>query len=476
MSKFKKYEKYKNTEFNYVGDIPLNWDVEKVKQILQERNKKNNPVISKERLSLSIDKGVTLYSEKTTNLDRFKEDFTQYKLAYINDLVLNSMNMIVGASGISKYFGCVSPAYYVLYSRDLTKYNPRYFAYFFKTQKLQSKLYSLGKGIMAIERGNGRINTCRLKVPRQDLKNLYFPVPPIEEQNRIVDFITYKNKQIDNIINRQKKIIKLLEEKKRIIVTNAITKGIDNNISLINSHIEWIGEMPSNYKLLRIKSFSPVLRGASPRPIDDPKFYDSKGDYSWVRIGDVSNSKTYLYQAGDRMSKLGCSKSVKLEPNNLFLSICASVGKPCITQIKCCIHDGFVYFPKLDKDLNKFFYYLFSVGDCYKGLGKVGTQLNLNTSTVGNIKIPYLDKENALKIVEFLDNKIPQIEIAIDKKHQLIEKLEEYKKILISNAVTGQIDIRDYEIKNIVEENIIEDDLEEQLEDEELNEVEYANN
>ena len=97
------------TNFAWMGKIPSHWELKPFKYVLNERNEKNNPIKSTERLSLSIDKGITLYAEKTTNLDRFKDDFTAYKLANKGDLVMNSMNMIVGASGVSDYFGCVSP-------------------------------------------------------------------------------------------------------------------------------------------------------------------------------------------------------------------------------------------------------------------------------------------------------------------------------------------------------------------------------
>lgn len=102
----------KDSGVEWIGMVPKEWTLLPFRRVLKERNEKNTPIKSTERLSLSIELGVTLYSEKTTNLDRFKDDFEQYKLAYKGDLVMNSMNMIVGATGVSEYFGCVSPVYY----------------------------------------------------------------------------------------------------------------------------------------------------------------------------------------------------------------------------------------------------------------------------------------------------------------------------------------------------------------------------
>ena len=207
----------RNSGIDWIGDIPEHWKLEPLKYCFGRRSEKNNPVKTEERLSLSIDKGVTLYSEKTTNLDRFKEDFTQYQLAYPNDIVLNCMNMIVGAVGLSNYMGCVSPVYYVIYPirQDI---NPLYYSYLLNIPTIRGVYYSLGKGIYAIERGEGRVNTCRLKVAYNDFGRLDIPVPPIEEQKEITLYIQQKCSEIDSLIAlKQAKIEELKEYKKSVI-------------------------------------------------------------------------------------------------------------------------------------------------------------------------------------------------------------------------------------------------------------------
>lgn len=216
----------KDSGVDWIGEIPEKWKVESFKYVLVERNKKNDPIESRERLSLSIDKGITLYSEKTTNLDRFKDDFTQYKLTHKGDLVFNSMNMIVGAVGVSKYFGCVSPVYYTYYTR---LYNPkitRYYEYFFKNRIVQSQLYCLGKGIMAIDRGEGKFNTVRLKVSRGDLRSMKVPYPTISEITEIVDFIESESSKTSKAIRLQEQQIEKLKEYKTTLINNVVTGKI----------------------------------------------------------------------------------------------------------------------------------------------------------------------------------------------------------------------------------------------------------
>lgn len=206
-----------------------------------------------------------------------------------------------------------------------------------------------------------------------------------------------------------------------------------------DSGIEWIGEIPEHWEAKRIKLFSPVKRGASPRPIDDPKYFDENGEYAWVRIADVTASDRYLTDTTQKLSELGASLSVKRDSGDFFLSIAGSVGKPMITKIKCCIHDGFVYFPKLTIN-PEFLYYIFQTGLPYLGLGKLGTQLNLNTETVGNIFIPIPSDEEIEIIANYLDHKTAQIETLISKKQQFISLLQEERTAVINQAVTKGLD------------------------------------
>lgn len=205
------------------------------------------------------------------------------------------------------------------------------------------------------------------------------------------------------------------------------------------SQIDWLGDVPSHWNVIRIKHLTPVKRGASPRPIDDPKYFDDEGEFAWVRIADVSASARYLENTTQRLSEVGENLSVKRWPGDLFLSIAGTVGKPIITKIKCCIHDGFVYFPDF-KERNEFLYYVFACGQPYLGLGKMGTQLNLNTDTVGSILIGFPPGDEQEAIVNFLDFKTAQIDTLIAKKKALLDKLAEKRTALISHAVTKGLD------------------------------------
>ena len=199
--------------------------------------------------------------------------------------------------------------------------------------------------------------------------------------------------------------------------------------------VKWLGEVPAHWDVKAIKWESPVLRGASPRPIDDDVYFDAEGEYAWVRISDVSAAGMYITGTTQRLSELGRSLSVPLQPSTLFLSIAGTVGKPCITVIKCCIHDGFVYFPFWRGEA-RFLYYVFASREPYRGLGNLGTQLNLNTDTVGSIVVGFPDTSEQRAIADFLDRETLRLDTLVAQKRTLIERLKEKRTALISRTVT----------------------------------------
>ena len=215
--------KMKDSGIEWIGYMPKEWELIPFRHVLHERNEKNSPVKSTERLSLSIDLGVTLYAEKTTNLDRFKDDFEQYKLAHTGDLVMNSMNMIVGASGVSSYFGCVSPAYYTFYDDTEDHVTAKFCEYIFRSKTMLRVLFSLGKGIYAIVRGDDRVNTCRLKVSREDLRSIQIPLPSVNEQRDIVTYLDAKCREVDILVDKKESIIQELDNYKRSFIYEYVT-------------------------------------------------------------------------------------------------------------------------------------------------------------------------------------------------------------------------------------------------------------
>jgi type I restriction enzyme S subunit len=281
--------------------------------------------------------------------------------------------------------------------------------------------------------------------PQTTIKTITMPqltkipivLPPLDLQDETAKYLDKQCAAIDKVIEIKKEQLTILDELRKSTIHKAVTKGLDDNVELVDSGVEWIGKVPNGWKVKRIKRFAKVKRGASPRPIEDQIYFDDDGEYAWVRIQDVTASERYLENTRQRLSELGSSLSVKQFPGDLFISIAGTVGKPVITKIKCCIHDGFIWFenPIFNKE---YLYYIFISEGPYQGLGKLGTQLNLNTDTVGQIFIPAPSLDVQGEIVASLDDKCREIKELANNIENQITVLESYRKSLIHECVTGK--------------------------------------
>lgn len=431
--KLKQYQKYKESNIDWIGKIPEEWEVKKIKHF-----------------SISIAGG----TPDTTNtaywdgkIPWLPSGMVHDKSIYKNEVktfitlkgVQNSStkwikkdSILVALTGAT----CANIAYLTFRAtanqsvigiqvNDAT--NSRYIFYYLLSQRKQILINQTGGA-------QGGIN-------KDNVINLICSFPQKEKQDQIASFLDSKTSQINQTLEKDKKLIELLKEKRIALINYVVTKGLNPKAKMEDSGIDWIGEIPMGWEVRKIDKFSTVSRGASPRPIDDPIYFDDEGEYAWVRIADVSASSRYLEETTEKLSTLGKSLSVALEPGRLFVSIAGTVGKPIITKIKCCIHDGFVYFKNL-KVLNEYLYYIFIGGQAYLGLGKWGTQLNLNTETIGLIPIPLPPKKEQLQITQYLDKATSKIDKTIKKIEEKITLMEEYQKSLIHHVVTGKVDVR----------------------------------
>lgn len=279
-------------------------------------------------------------------------------------------------------------------------------------------------------------------INQEAISSLRFLAPTIEKQRQIATDLDRETARIDSLIEKKTRFIELLKEKRQALITQVVTKGLDPNVPMRDSGVEWIGEVPEHWEIKKIGHLTPVKRGASPRPIDDQRYFDEDGEFGWVRIQDVTACDGILKSTQQQLSALGASKSVKMGPGRLFLSIAATVGVPCISSIKCCIHDGFVYFPNL-KLAPQWLFRIFEARECFVGLGKMGTQLNLNTETVSGISIPVPPVPEIDEILSMLQKQTAYVDGLIELSKLSVDLLAERRSALITAAVTGQVDLRD---------------------------------
>ncbi len=456
MTDYKKYENYKKTNIDWLDEIPSNWDMLPNRAIFKERITRNCD--NEELLSVTIKNGVIRQAQLLKNSskkDSSNEDKSKYKLVKINDIAYNKMRMWQGALGVSDYQGIVSPAYVILNPR--ANINSKYYHYLYRSPKYVRYSYNYSYGIC----------DDQLSLRYKDFSKMYSIVPPIDEQDKIVSFIEYKEKQINKLIKKQKKLIELLEEKKKIIITEAVTKGLDKSVPMKDSGIDYIGQIPQNWEIKKIKQ---ILKQISKKKIYRGGIYIGMENIeSWTgRFNVVLNAN------------IEGTSNVFSKGQILFGKLRPYLAKCIITDCAgLCSSELLVLKPNKDQDEN--FIQKLMLSKTFIDLVDASTygakMPRANWGFIKNIECAIPDINEQREIIKYI-NKIDEfINKSIQNKKILIEKLEEYKKNLISYAVTGQIDVRDYEIPKIDDDvdleeikNISEDDTET------ISEVEYANN
>lgn len=211
----------------WLGDVPEHWQILPLARLLQERKEKNDPIKTTNLLSLSLGAGVIPYADKKPGGNKAKEDLSAYMLAYPGDIVVNSMNVVVGSVGLSRYFGAVSPVYYMLRpwrSEDAVEY----FDAVFHDVVFQRSLFGLGNGILYIEsKTTGKLNTIRLRIPMSKLKRVVLPYPCPREQSAIVEQLATATASIERSIDGTRSAILLLRKYRTRLIADVVTGKLD---------------------------------------------------------------------------------------------------------------------------------------------------------------------------------------------------------------------------------------------------------
>lgn len=424
----------KDSGISWMGFVPKCWNVQRLKNVLVDRNEANDPVKTDFILSLTNDRGVIPYSEKGDVGNKSKDDITGYKLAYPGDIVLNSMNVIIGSVGLSNYFGAVSPVYYMLYPRNKAD-EVKYYSYIFQTREFQQSLKGYGNGIMEI----------RMRIPIGNLNNVMLPIPSPTEQKAIADYLDKECARIDDIVEKQRNIIEKLKEYKKSVITEAVTKGLNPNAKMKDSGIEWIGEIPEHYKLSKLKYYARYITDgthSTPEYVAEGTPFLSIKDISSGKL-DFSDTKYISLEQHQELSR-----HAPIEKGDILFTRIGTLGVSVIVDVDIAF-DIFVSVgllkPKdninikyLNYVMNSEYYYQ------YIQLVKAGggtSAAKFNLFDVSNSPIIYPPLQEQQIIADYLDQKCAEIDSVIEKREKMVDLLTEYKKSLIYECVTGKKEV-----------------------------------
>lgn len=423
-----RYSEYKDSGVKWLGEIPRHWEVRKAKYLWRESfaTSENG---SEELLSVSQYEGVTPSKGESRS-----ESLKGYKIVCENDLVINIMLAWLGGLGVSKCNGIVSPAYCIY--KMLGDICPRYLHYLYKTPLYLAEFARHSTGVVP----------SRWRMYTDDFGQVLTLLPPIKEQETIANYLDSATSKIDEAIAQQQKMIDLLNERKQIIINNAVTKGLDPNVPMKDSGVEWIGEIPKHWEIRKLKSFvSKVGSGVTPR--GGGSVYVDEGImllrsqnvyFEGFKLNDVA----YITEVMDK--EMGNTRV--LEGDVLINITGGSIGRCCYVpkQFPRANVNQHVCIVRPHNFSTKYLYYLLrsNCSQLQVDLQQTGgNREGLTSAALKNFILPIPSEKEHESIIEYLDNKVQKLQSLIDICSKQISLLQERKQIIINDVVTGKVKV-----------------------------------
>jgi type I restriction enzyme S subunit len=422
----RRYDSYIDSGIEVLGKVPSSWKKSKFKfQHFEQDERVGEDSTEYDLLSLTK-KGIIL-RDIESGKGKFPESFDTYKKVKKDDLIfcLYDIEETPRTVGLSELNGMITGSYKIFNSKDvITKFT--YYTFLIIDDVKGLKPYYTG---------------LRNVVRPETFKSLPFFIPPLHEQQQIVSFLDTKTSLIDSLIEKTQQKIELLKEKRTSLINEVVTKGLNPNVEMKDSGVEWIGEIPSGWFCVGTnKVYHDLGTGTTPTS-DNTEYYDEVEGNHWITTTDLNEGIMY-----DTLTKI-TDKSLEDYPNlrlypsgSIYISMYGGrIGKLGVSTFESYCNQSVCVLPKNEKINVKFYYYWFlGFQDFVKNMGRGGGQPNINKDMIKQfptVKIP-LSEQN--EIVSYLDEQTGLIDKTISVEERRIELLKEYRQSLISEVVTGK--------------------------------------
>lgn len=448
MTLLRPYPAYQNTNIQWLGEVPQHWSVLPNRALFREIIEKNHP--DEPMLSVTIQRGVISQEELlkgTSKKDQSNLDRSSYKLVTPNDLAYNKMRAWQGAIGVSQLQGIVSPAYIVL--RPCRGQAPRYLHYLYRTPAFATEA----------ERWSYGITSDQWSLRPEDFKQIYSPLPPLDEQRAIVNFLDAMDARITRFIAARKKMIRLLEEKKQAVINQAVTKGLDPTVPMKDSGVEWLGEIPAHWEVRRLKDLAKVQTGLTLGKVYTEAELE---DRPYLRVANVQAGYFNLDSINQVRVPSAEARRTELRSGDVLMTEGGDIdklGRGAIWsgEISGCLHQNHIFAVRPNKQLLEPQYLVLlmasSIGRVYfETTAKQTTNLAAtNSSTLRSFEfpLPRIDEQGA--IVWSVDAETAEVDGMIERLQREIELMQEYRTRLISDVVTGKLDVRGVDLGELPE-------------------------
>ncbi|WAU73758.1 restriction endonuclease subunit S [Acinetobacter sp. TR11] len=411
---FKQYPSYKNSGVEWLGDVPEHWNLKRFGYLFDENKKKN--IGLKETNVLSLSYGNIKEKNIDDNKGLLPESFETYQIIEPNNIVFRFTDLQNDKrslrSAISKYHGIITSAYIAV----KTKQNADFYNYLFRAYDLQKVFYSMGEGM-------------RQSLKMDELNKMPVVLPNKDEQKRIVSFLDTETARIDNLIAKQEKLIELLEEQRKSIISHAVTKGLNPNAPMKDSGVEWLGEVPEHWEVISIKFLAHCSSGQGINSLE---------------VLDIADDKNSFPVIGGNGMMGWTSKSNYKEPVLSIGRVGALCGNVHLINYPSWISDNSLILKVYSKKVNLEILQYILLSRNLNNLASKSAQPLITGTQVKNEKITLPPPNEQSQILQYIIQNQSRINNLISKQKSLIEKLKEYRSSIISHAITGKIDVREF--------------------------------
>lgn len=434
-TKVQRYESYKDSGVEWLGEIPEHWEIEKVKFIceifngdsLNESLKKKYESVDSNDLAYISSKDINLGDSTIAyeNGLRIPKNKSSLKVAPKN----SSLLCIEGGSAGRKVAFTNQEVCFVnkLACFAVTKSNFSKFLFFtLKGSPFQSQ-FKLSL--------SGMIGGVSISI----INNFSLPIPPLNEQTAIAQFLDDKTTKIDAAIALKKQQINLLKERKQILFHNAVTRGLNADVKFKDSGVEWIGDIPEDWKVTKVKYYSTIFVPERAKPD-----LNTEGNgFPWVTTEHLRSVELFetavTYYVSENSKKKTGSRIIKA--NSVLATCVGNFGIASKLNFDCIINQQIQGFTNLKIDTNYLTYLVRLSEDYFKNNSTLTTIMYVNKDTFGNMPLSLPPLAEQKEISNYIETNSRKIETAIGLKQQEIERLKEYKSSLINSCVTGKVKV-----------------------------------
>ena len=428
--KFEPYSRYKSSGVEWLGNLPAHWELRRTKTLLAERSEKGFP--DKPLLAATQTKGVVRkeYYESRTVLAM--KDLHLLKVVNRGDFVI-SLRSFQGGIEYARDSGIISPAYTILY--PVERIHHAYLSHVFKSKPY---ITNLSLFVTGIRQGQN--------VDYEELARSSLPLPPLSEQHAIARFLDHTNRNIRCYIDAKQRLLDLLEEQRRAVVQQAVTRGLDPGVSLKDSGVGWLGQVPLHWSVIALRHRYSQCLG---KMLDSKRI---KGDHSlpYLRNSDIQWDRINI----DDLPKMDILpdeyERYTVRDGDLLICEGGEVGRCALWsgELSMCGFQKALHRlrPKnINRDVPRFMYYVLRAavpGNAFSD-GHVSTIEHLTGEKIRAHRLPFPPFLEQSAIVQYLDKATGTIDTAIEHTQRQIELMEEYRTRLTSDVVTGKIDVRE---------------------------------